>query len=216
MSEAEPDPVDDAEERVLTAALVLAEETGWNSRLVARAGRDAGLSRGEIELLLPHGARDLAAIAARRHLRRMYERLDGIDPGLLKIRERIRLATDAKIEATAEDGPALRRQAGFLALPQNLPLGMRLLWESADAIWRWAGDTATDENHYSKRAILSAILATTLAVRMTHGRDAARTHLADRIENVMAYERWKAKVRLPAVGAEIAAALARLRYGRSG
>jgi chemotaxis protein methyltransferase CheR len=54
------------------------------------------------------------------------------------------------------DDAAVRRWAGFLALPFNLPLALRLLWESADALWRWAGDTATDENHYSKRAILSA------------------------------------------------------------
>ena len=27
------------------------------------------------------------------------------------------------------------------------------------AIWRWAGDTATDVNHYTKRALLAGILA---------------------------------------------------------
>ena len=40
-----------------------------------------------------------------------------------------------------------------------MPLGLRLAWESADALWRWAGDTATDENHYSKRVLLAGILS---------------------------------------------------------
>ena len=211
---ADTDWADDAEQRVLDEALRLAPETGWNGRLVARAAAAAGLSAGDAELLLPHGAKDLAALATARHLERAFERLEGIDPVALKVRERIRVAVQAKIEGTVDDGPALRNLAGFLCLPQNLPLALALLWKSADAIWRWAGDTAVDENHYSKRAILSAILATTLAVRMTSGKTAADHHLDARIDNVMSFERWKATRPRWHLGPEIAVALARVRYGK--
>ena len=64
----------------------------------------------------------------------------------------------------------MRRWTGFLALPPNMALGARLAWESADALWRWAGDTATDENHYSKRALLAGILSGALAIRLSSGR----------------------------------------------
>lgn len=207
------DWADEAEERVLEAALAIAPDTGWNARLVARAAAEAGLSRGDAELLLPNGARDLAALATRRHISRMFVKLEGLDPTTLKVRERIRCAVSAKVDATMEDGPAARRLAGFLALPPNVALALRLFWESADAIWRWAGDTAVDENHYSKRAILSGVLMSTLAVRLRHGRDAARLHLDDRIENVMAFERWKAGLKPPRLGERLAHALAALRYG---
>ena len=50
---------------------------------------------------------------------------------------------------------------GFLALPHHMPQGARLLWDSADAIWRWAGDTATDFNFYTKRALLAGVYAAT-------------------------------------------------------
>ena len=210
----ESDWADAAEQRVLDEALRLAPETGWNGRLVARAAAAAGLSPGEAELLLPHGAKDLAALATARHLERAFQRLEGVDPVTLKIRERIRVAVQAKIEGTVDDGPALRNLAGFLCLPQNLPLALALLWKSADAIWRWAGDTAVDENHYSKRAILSAILATTLAVRMTSGKQAADAHLDARIGNVMAFERWKATRPRCNLGPDIAVALARIRHRR--
>lgn len=211
---ADPDWAEAAEQRVLDEALRLAPETGWNSRLVARAAEAAGLSPGDAELLLPNGAKDLAALATARHLDRCFQRLEGIDPTTLKIRERIRVAVQAKVEGTLDDGPALRNLAGFLCLPQHLPLALTLLWKSADAIWRWAGDVAVDENHYSKRAILSAILATTLAVRMTSGEQAADAHLDRRIDNVMAFERWKATRPRWNLGPEIAVALARVRYGR--
>ena len=90
---------------------------------------------------------------------------------------------------------------GFLLLPANAALGARLLWRSADALWRWAGDTATDENHYSKRAILSEILASTLALRLAHGAEAAEAHLDRRIAQVMAFEKWKAGRRSGRAGA---------------
>jgi ubiquinone biosynthesis protein COQ9 len=213
---AQPDWAEAAEERVLLAALGLAGDLGWNSNLVARAARAAGLSPGDAELLLPNGARDLAALASRRHLRIAMAELSRLDPATLKIRERIRRGVEAKMEATAADGRASRRLAGFLALPTNLPLGTRLLWEAADAIWRWAGDTATDENHYTKRLILSGVLASTVAVRLTSGREAAQAELASRIDNVMAFEKWKAGLPRLGLGDQLAAALARMRYGRSG
>jgi ubiquinone biosynthesis protein COQ9 len=95
-----------------------------------------------------------------------------------------------------------------------MPLALTLIWESADVLWRWAGDTATDENHYSKRAILSGILVSTLAVDMASGRESALKHLDGRIDNVMAFEKWKAGVKPMNLAAEVAAALARMRYGR--
>ena len=118
-----------------------------------------------------------------------------------------------RIDVAAQDEAAVRRWAGFLALPIHLPLAMRLLWDSADQLWRWAGDTATDENHYSKRAILSGILATALAIRLSSGREAAMTFVDARIENVMSFEKWKAGLKPADLMRDVAAALGKMRYG---
>jgi ubiquinone biosynthesis protein COQ9 len=199
------------EQAVLDAALRRAATQGWTWPMTRAAGADAGLSAAETELLLPHGPADLAALLARRHDAKALAALP--DPAALKIRERIRSAAEARLEAAAADGPAVRRWAGFLALPHHLPLAGRLLWESADALWRWAGDTATDENHYSKRAILSGILASGLAIRLTSGPGAAMAFVDSRIANVMAYEKWKAGRAGGSLLADIAAALGKMRYG---
>jgi ubiquinone biosynthesis protein COQ9 len=111
---------------------------------------------------------------------------------------------------------ATRRWAGYLALPTNAALGLRLAWASADGIWRWAGDTATDENHYTKRALLAGILTATLLVRLAEGEAAAATHLDRRIENVMSFERLKARAGRLELGRLAGAALGRLRYGLGG
>ena len=214
MTAAPADWADQAEQSVLDAALPRAAELGWSRRLVEVAAAEAGLSPGEALLLLPDGPRDLAALLSRRHDAAGFAALSVLDPASLKIRQRISQGVQARLDAAMADAAALRRWAGFLALPANLPLSLRLTWESADGIWRWAGDTATDENHYSKRAILSGILVSTLALRLSSGDEAARAHLAARIDNVMAFEKWKAGVKTPVAFADVAAALGRLRYGR--
>jgi len=204
----------ETEQRLLDAALARAPALGWTRRLLFAAGRDIGLSAAEAELLIPGGARDLAALWGARCDDDALAALAGVDPASLKVRERIRRAVLARCEAAMGEREATRRWAGFLALPGNAPLGLRLAWASAERLWRWAGDAATDENHYSKRALLAPILISTLAVRLAAGEAAAEAHLDRRIAAIMAFERWKAGVRPPPF-ARLAGALGRLRYGAS-
>ena len=206
----------EAEARVLAQALLLAPAQGWTWATTKAAGAAAGFSPGETELLLPGGPRDLAALHSRACDAAAMAALAEIDPKSLKIRERIRTGAMARTDAAMASEAATRRWAGFLALPGNAALGLRLVWESADAIWNWAGDAATDENHYSKRALLAGILTATLLVRLSQGEAAAAATLDRRIEAVMAFERFKGRVGKLQVGAWTAGAIGRLRYGLRG
>jgi len=207
------DWADRMEQSVLDAALDLAPTLGWNSRMVRRACAANGLSLGDEELLLPNGARDLAALLSRRHDDRALADLAGVEATSLKMRERIARAVSARMEAGAADLEATRRCAAFLALPTNADLGLQLTWESADHLWRWAGDTATDWNHYSKRTLLSGILIPALTLRWFDSKDAAEAFVAARIENVMAFEKWKAGKDFDAPLKRLTDVLSRLRYG---
>ena len=212
-SPATPDWAERTEQLVLDAALRIVDSIGFNESLVVQAAQDCGLSRGDAELLMPHGARDLAALLSRRHDALALHALSTFDLGSLKVRQRIFAGVEARLEVAAADEGAVRRWATYLAWPTRFPLALRLVWDSADQIWRWAGDTATDENHYSKRAILAGILISALAVRLAQGRTAAEDFVMARIDNVMAFEKWKAGQARPSkLFAEVAAALARLRY----
>jgi ubiquinone biosynthesis protein COQ9 len=211
----ENDWADATEQRVLDAALAHASDLGWNAALVRRAAKDCGLSQGDVDLLLPSGARDLAALLSRRHDARAMEALAAVDSKTLKVRERIARGVEARLDAAAQDEAAAKRWAAYLAMPQNVPLALRLTWESADRIWRWAGDEATDENHYSKRAILGGILIPALGIRLHQGQEAATAYVAARIENVMAFEKWKAGLKPMDAAKGFAAALGRMRYGRA-
>ena len=213
-----PEPADWAtttEQQVLDAALRLAPDLGWTAQTATLAGAACGLSDGETQLLTPNGPRDLAALLWRRHDARALAALATLDPAALKVREKITRALTARLDAVEPDAAAVRRLTGFLALPGHLALGARLTWDSADLLWRWAGDTATDENHYSKRAILAGILAGALNIRLASGREAALAFVDRRIENVMAFEKWKATTQFHPESLLTAAAtsLGRLRFG---
>ena len=211
------DPTDDwasrMEQTVLDAALDRAPVMGWNARMVAAACKACGLSDGDRELLLPNGPRDLAALLWRRNDDAAFESLAGIDPTALKIRERIARGVSARLEASAAGAEAEKRVAGFMALPTNADLALTLTWATADRIWRWAGDTATDWNHQSKRTILSGILIPAMTLRLFDGKEAADAFVAARIENVMAFEKWKAGKDFYSPLRAATDLLARLRYG---
>lgn len=114
----------------------------------------------------------------------------------MKIRERIRSLVQFRLDAVAGREEALRRALAVMALPQNAPKSLKTGWRSADIMWRLAGDTATDYNHYTKRAILASIYGATLAVFVddeSEGKAETRAFLDRRIEGVMTFEKVKAK-----------------------
>lgn len=113
----------------------------------------------------------------------------------MKIRERIRSLVQFRLDAIGSGREeALRRALAVMAMPQNAPTAIRTGWHSADVMWRLAGDTATDWNHYSKRAILASLYAATLAVFAgdeSEGKAETRAFLDRRIEDVMKFEKFK-------------------------
>ena len=121
--------------------------------------------------------------------------------GNLPIRERIRTLVQFRLDAAAPHREALRRALAIMAMPQNARAALKLGWHSADAMWRLAGDTAADYNHYTKRAILGGIYAATLAVFANDQSDDdadTRAFLDRRIDGVMRFEKAKARLLRPA------------------
>lgn len=120
--------------------------------------------------------------------------------GNLKIREKIRSLVEFRLEWMAPHREALRRAQAIMAMPQNTARALRIGWNSADLMWRLAGDTATDYNHYTKRMTLGAIYAATLAVFINDDSEdfaETRAFLDRRIENVMQFEKAKARLLKP-------------------
>ena len=91
----------------------------------------------------------------------------------LKIRERIATLVETRIERSRPRIAAPRALAAGAAHQCAVRGEARLAQRRHDG--RLAGDTATDYNHYSKRAILGAVYASTMAVFLNDESDGLPT-----------------------------------------
>ncbi|MBY0563665.1 MAG: COQ9 family protein [Hyphomonadaceae bacterium] len=204
--------------RLLDAFTPQAAEKGWTNAAFRAAIADAGLTEGEAQLACPKGAFDLFDAFAERADRAMLAGLADLDLAAMRYRDRVRAAVQVRLEAQAPYKQAARAMTRALANPLRAPEAARLLWRTADHIWRALGDTSTDGNYYSKRAILSGVLGSTYAFWFSdgsEGHEATWAFLNDRIENVMQFEKFKARFKPVGEAAQTAVGIAaRLRYGR--
>lgn len=168
---------------------------GWNARALDATADGMGVDRDVARLAFSDGP--LAMIDAWfAHIDRAM--LDELSPETLagmKIRARITALVEARLALLAPYRDALRRALAILAMPQNLGRASKLGWRAADAMWRAAGDTTTDYNHYTKRMTLGSVYAATIAVFVQdESEDWAdtRAFLGRRIEGIMRFEKAKA------------------------
>jgi ubiquinone biosynthesis protein COQ9 len=188
---------------------------GWNAHAVDAAADRAGIDRDVARLAFPGSAVDMIDAWFESVDRSMLDKLPPATLGAMKIRERIAALVEARLELVSGDREALRRAIAILAMPQNLPRAARLGWRAAHVMWRAAGDTATDYNHYSKRTLLAGIYAATITVFLddeSEGHADTRAFLSRRIDGVMRFEKAKAKWLRPTHRLSLSRFVGRLRY----
>jgi len=174
---------------------------GWNDTALEAAAEMAGVDPDVARLAFPaDSANGRAMQMIEAWIRSVDRAMEAEWPeerlAQLKIRERIRTLVAFRLEAVADIDEAVRRALAIMAMPQNAPRALRLGWDSADLMWRLAGDRATDYNHYTKRAILAGLYSSTLAVFVnddSEGKEDTYAFLDRRIEGVMKFEKVKAQ-----------------------
>jgi ubiquinone biosynthesis protein COQ9 len=171
---------------------------GWTTRALEAAAADLAVDPAVARLAFPRGAPDMIGAYIRATDADMLAACDTAEFRAMKVREKVKGAIRTRLERAAPDREAVRRAASILSLPANVPLATRLTWGTADSIWRAAGDTATDLNHYSKRAIAGAVYSATLFVWLSDESEAFAdtwAFLDRRIDGVMRFEKWKAQLK---------------------
>jgi len=188
---------------------------GWTQKAVDSAAGQLGLDpvqarlampktqSGMIDVYIQEVDRALEAVFTPKRLRTM------------KIRENIRALIWHRLEVMGPAREAIRRALAILAMPQNLPLALRITWRTAGLMWQIAGDTSTDFNHYTKRMTLGAIYGSTLLVWLddqSGGWADTAAFLDRRIDEVMRFEKFKADWRGSSEHLSVSRFLGRLRY----
>lgn len=183
---------------ILKAALKDAAFDGFTDSVLAKAGKSAGADKSTLARLFPEGVLSLVEYFSTSVDAAMEEKLAAVNLPKLKIRERIKVAVLTRLALLAPNKEAARRAAALMTLPMHAGRGAKMMYRTVDAMWRAAGDTSTDFNFYTKRGILAGVYGSVL-VRWFNdtGEDEKSTEafLDARIENVMQFEKFKAKAK---------------------
>lgn len=210
-----PTPLEQLRRRLALPVAENAVFDGWSRAAVDAAADSLGIDPAQARLAMPKTAAGLVETyieGVDRALEAHFtpERLAG-----MKIRAKIRALVWQRLEIMGPAREAVRRGVAILAMPQNLPLAARIGWRSADLMWRLAGDTSTDYNHYTKRLLLGGVYASTLLVWLddqSEGWSNSGAFLDRRIDDVMKIEKYKAEWRGSGEHLSLARFLGRLRY----
>jgi ubiquinone biosynthesis protein COQ9 len=190
-----PSPLEQLRRRLALATGENAVFDGWSREAVDSAAQQLGIDVVQARLAMPRSAVGLIDLYVQEVDRGLEAYFTPERLSQLKIREKIRSLVWRRLEIMGPAREAVRRALAILAMPQNIPLAMRISWRSADLMWRIAGDTSTDFNHYTKRLTLGAVYGSTLLAWLddeTEGWSETAAFLDRRIDDVMKIEKIKA------------------------
>ena len=217
MTKTDLDPSLKARRSILEALLKHVPFDGWSSLSLKQAVKDVGLPAGADELYFPGGPLEVIEFWNQQNDAYMSLEMAKLDQNKMRIRDKITKAIVLRLQVISPHEEAAKRAIARTALPDGLALSPKILWASADAMWRAIGDTSTDFNYYTKRTSLSAVISTSLLAWLSDDDPKKLKALAfidARIENVMQFEKakFKAKKRLSELP-DPAELLGKIRYG---
>ena len=171
---------------------------GWTRKAVDSAAGQLGIDPVQARLAMPKTQAGMIDTYIQEVDRALEAWFTPQRMAKMKIREKIRSLIWHRLEIMGPAREAVRRALAILAMPQNIPLALRTGWQSADLMWRIAGDTSTDFNHYTKRMTLGAVYGSTLLAWLddqSEGWADTAAFLDRRIDDVMRFEKFKAEWR---------------------
>lgn len=186
------DQISTLRDQILLAVIPFVEQDGWSWSAVEKAAH-ACQAQDDIQSgLFPNGIVDVVAHFSDYTDRLMMEKLEKTPISALRSKDKVRLAVISRLNVLEKHKNVMKATMAFWALPAYVIQGQRVLWRTSDCIWKWAGDTATDYNRQTKRALLSSILMGTHLVWLgdeSEDQIITQAFLDRRLENVMEFGR---------------------------
>jgi ubiquinone biosynthesis protein COQ9 len=171
---------------------------GWNEKALKEAFVASNIETKFIPFVFENGALDVADFFVEEIDQKMQEAAKDIDFGKMKIRDKIKNLVKIRLRINEEFKPQIQKLVHFYLNPKNTKSALKNSYQTADLMWKIAGDSATDFNYYSKRAILAKIY---IRVLFSFARDESKNYqktlnlLDAEIEKVMQFAAFKFKVK---------------------
>lgn len=151
--------LDEIRDRIVTAAEASIAFDGWSRRSLRAGAVAAGLDPAAVDQAFPEGPAQAVAWWLDLGDRRLQAAVESQRTDSMRVRDRVALAVRLRIGLYGEP-ETLRRALAVLAV--NPATALRAFYNTVDALWHAAGDTATDFNFYTKRALLAGAYGGTI------------------------------------------------------
>lgn len=193
----------DIKNKILEVALGDVPFDGWTWDVLTNAAEKAGYGADMATAVFPDKVMDALRHFSEWADSEMLAALNGVDIEELRVRDRVRLAVQKRLEILEAHKEAVRAASVYWLVPTRKIEAGKQVWKTADVIWNWAGDSATDYNHYTKRGLLSGVITSTTMAWLN---DTSENHqetlafLDRRIDNALRVGKVGGKILKPLLG----------------
>ena len=135
---------------------------GWNEEMFSKVAKNSKYDTAVVLSLFPEGYISLIQVYLDEINAKMTEESKKLNLIRFKVHERIRELCILRFKIMTKEKKIVCKTFLHLLLPNNYNFSLKNLYKTVDQIWYLAGDSSTDFNFYSKRAILASIYSTTI------------------------------------------------------
>jgi ubiquinone biosynthesis protein COQ9 len=188
----------DIQDQIMLRALEDVPFDGWSWEGVQAAVVQCGHPEEMADAVFPEKLNDVLIHFSHWADRQMMEALEKLNSDEMRVRDRVAKAVELRLRALLPYKDCVQAAAGYWARPLKKIEAGKIVWRLADKIWIWAGDTATDYNHYTKRALLSGVIASTTLYWLNDQSENMSDTVAfldRRIENVLKIGKLTGKIK---------------------
>ena len=135
---------------------------GWNEEMFSKVAKNSKYDTAVVLSLFPEGYLSLIQVYLDEINTKMTDESKKLNLIRFKVHERIRELCILRFKIMIKEKKIVCKTFLHLLLPNNYSFSLKNLYKTVDQIWYLAGDSSTDFNFYSKRAILASIYLTTI------------------------------------------------------
>jgi len=146
--------------KILKQALIDINTYGFNENMLIQAAENCKLSEGTLGRLFPEGIYELKEYFFNETDKEMLKKINQIQNKDIRIRDKIYNGVVIRLKIFQKNKDSIKH---IFVSESSTPIkSIKNLWNTVDLIWKSAGDTSTDYNHYTKRLLLSWVYLSTL------------------------------------------------------
>jgi ubiquinone biosynthesis protein COQ9 len=151
--------LDELRQKFLVEALKELPFGDWDEQLCFKVEEKLNLKKHQHALLYPKGLNDLVDQYEQYLGELMISSLKALPKSkITKIREKIKYAIMLRLDNNITNNRLIHgKTMQFYRKLNNIPDGLKHSWRTVDQIWKYAGDTSTDYNYYTKRTLLFGV-----------------------------------------------------------